>query len=181
MHLLECKCLDPSLDERIDDGRHKALATAAALAYRKNMAAKFPTSLFPRVRSMGMRTASNLVPLLLILGLAFARPATAIPLAKLDSSSLLDTRQVTSEPKLPDGAEDRSICQFSGDEDMYGLGIRIGYYIQWVATVFGAYFTPKIVSGAFEANAIFNIGMLAGLIFTTVSSRKNLRRSPLGF
>ncbi|KAI5792541.1 hypothetical protein DFH27DRAFT_527299 [Peziza echinospora] len=60
-------------------------------------------------------------------------------------------------------------CGFEGDADMYGLGIRIGYYIQWVATVFAAYFTPKVVSGAFEANAIFNIGMLAGLVYTTIA------------
>lgn len=59
-------------------------------------------------------------------------------------------------------------CGFDGDQDMYGLGIRIGYYVQWVATVFGAYYTPKIVSSAFEANAIFNIGMLAGLVYSTM-------------
>lgn len=59
-------------------------------------------------------------------------------------------------------------CGFNGDQDMYGLGIRIGYYVQWVATVFGAYYTPKIVSSAFEANAIFNIGMLAGLVYSTM-------------
>lgn len=64
-------------------------------------------------------------------------------------------------------------CGFVGDQDMYGLGIRIGYYVQWVATVFGAYFTPKIVSSAFEANAIFNIGMLAGLVFSTLK-RNNM-------
>lgn len=59
-------------------------------------------------------------------------------------------------------------CGFDGDQDMYGLGIRIGYYVQWIATVFGAYYTPKIVSSAFEANAIFNIGMLAGLVYSTM-------------
>lgn len=52
---------------------------------------------------------------------------------------------------------------------MYGLGIRIGYYVQWVATVLGAYYTPKVVSSAFEANAIFNIGMLAGLVYSTIA------------
>ncbi|KAF8453826.1 hypothetical protein BGX38DRAFT_1268336 [Terfezia claveryi] len=59
-------------------------------------------------------------------------------------------------------------CGFDGDQDMYGLGIRIGYYVQWIATVLGAYYTPKIVSSAFEANAIFNIGMLAGLVYSTM-------------
>ena len=51
----------------------------------------------------------------------------------------------------------------------FGLGIRLGYYIQWVATVLGAYYTPKMVSSAFEANTIFNIGMLAGLVYSTVA------------
>jgi len=136
------------------------------------MATKLLTTLFSRDSPLRVHSIATLVPFLLLIGLVFAQPVRAIPLAKLDSGAhTLFARQ--EAPPLPDGATDTPDCAFTGDEDMYGFGIRLGYYIQWVATVFGAYFTPKVVSSAFEANAIFNIGMLAGLIFSTIK-RNNM-------
>ncbi|KAF8470683.1 hypothetical protein BDZ91DRAFT_718709 [Kalaharituber pfeilii] len=85
-----------------------------------------------------------------------ARRPNILPRAKINDP----TQNITRNPEID--------CGFDGDEDMYGLGIRIGYYIQWVATVFGAYYTPQVVSSAFEGNAIFNIGMLAGLVYSTM-------------
>ena len=82
--------------------------------------------------------------------------------------SLLLPRQSPGTPPADRNDTYWTECGFDGDQDMYGLGIRIGYYVQWIATVFGAYYTPKIVSSAFEANAIFNIGMLAGLVYSTI-------------
>ncbi|KAI5810613.1 hypothetical protein BZA77DRAFT_164946 [Pyronema omphalodes] len=116
-----------------------------------------------------------LVTLLLFVNLTFALPtsppptsAPAIPLATPTPPAQQQNRHILPRQSPPRNANP-TLCTFDGDQDMYGLGIRIGYYIQWVATVFGAYFTPKVVSSAFEANALFNIGMLAGLVYSTIA------------
>lgn len=115
--------------------------------------------------------------LVLVLLLALARPVAGAPVLVLLRRQSSGTSPAGggggSANSSSSNSSNTANCGFNGDGDMYGLGIRLGYYIQWLATVFGAYFTPKVVSSAFEANAIFNIGMLAGLLFSTIR-RKNM-------
>jgi len=117
------------------------------------------------LRSPELRRKIELLPLLVVASLIVIPTVTSQPL-QYDSRLLPRQSQQNAAPRGT--SNDTLSCSFSGDQDMYGLGIRVGYYIQWVATVFGAYFTPLMVSSAFEANAIFNIGMLAGLVYSTI-------------
>ncbi|KAI5782824.1 hypothetical protein FPQ18DRAFT_127319 [Pyronema domesticum] len=105
----------------------------------------------------------NAAVILLAATLLYVNLALALPTSPPQQTPRILPRQSPPRNANP------TLCTFDGDQDMYGLGIRIGYYIQWVATVFGAYFTPKVVSSAFEANALFNIGMLAGLVYSTIA------------
>lgn len=120
---------------------------------------------YPRQSRYRLQDVGFLFPALLTL-IVLAPVIHSLPLATIRQSNPDSGILISRQHSLPAGEMDQ--CGFDGDQDMYGLGIRIGYYVQWIATVFGAYFTPKIVSSAFEANAIFNIGMLAGLVYSTM-------------
>ncbi|RPB26739.1 hypothetical protein L211DRAFT_835076 [Terfezia boudieri ATCC MYA-4762] len=112
-----------------------------------------------------------LFTVVVILGLipvVYSVPVLATTGEQASSQSVLLPRQNGGIPPANTSDPYWAECGFDGDQDMYGLGIRIGYYVQWIATVLGAYYTPQIVSSAFEANAIFNIGMLAGLVYSTM-------------
>jgi len=61
-------------------------------------------------------------------------------------------------------------CSFTGDDNTYGLGIRTGIYLQWLTSVI-AFTTgpPGEIESIRGANNAFQIAMLAGLMYTTVS------------
>ncbi|KAF8540601.1 hypothetical protein BDD12DRAFT_880333 [Trichophaea hybrida] len=125
------------------------------------------------LHSPEFRRKIELLPLLVVASLIVIPTATSLPQRH-------ESRLLPRQNAPPAGTTNETVfCSFSGDQDMYGLGIRVGYYIQWVATVFGAYFTPQMVSSAFEANAIFNIGMLAGLVYSTIRRNNMYMLEPL--
>jgi len=122
-----------------------------------------------RQRSLDIGFLFPIVALILgLIPVVYSAPVLATIGEQAGSEPVLLPRQNEGIPPTNTSDTYWTQCGFDGDQDMYGLGIRIGYYVQWVATVVGAYYTPKIVSSAFEANAIFNIGMLAGLVYSTM-------------
>jgi hypothetical protein len=46
-------------------------------------------------------------------------------------------------------------CAFNGNSDMYGLGIRLGYYLQWFGSVLAAWIAPGEVEGLRITNTLF--------------------------
>lgn len=50
-------------------------------------------------------------------------------------------------------------CQIIGDPDVYGLGIRLNYYIQWVAVVFASWIAPDQVQTAQFTSSIVTISV----------------------
>lgn len=56
-------------------------------------------------------------------------------------------------------------CSLSGNPDLYGLGIRIGFYSQLVATCFANTFIPSETRGAQTVNLWFQFSLFVGLIF----------------
>ena len=62
-----------------------------------------------------------------------------------------------------------SNCGYRGNPDLYGFGIRLGLYLQWIASVFSKAWTPSLDSlrYLFDADAIF---LLAIFIATSVYS-----------
>jgi hypothetical protein len=58
-------------------------------------------------------------------------------------------------------------CEISGNSDMYGLGIRIGFYLQWLSSPVAAWFAPDETSSLRTANAFFVTATFIGLIIET--------------
>lgn len=56
-----------------------------------------------------------------------------------------------------------SRCTWQGNSDIYGLGIRIGLYLQWIATVIATAFVPDQMLGTTTANTVFVIFSVATL------------------
>lgn len=48
-----------------------------------------------------------------------------------------------------------SACSITGNPDLYGLGMRIGYYLQWYAILFASFACPKEVPILRHTNACF--------------------------
>ena len=55
-------------------------------------------------------------------------------------------------------------CHFAGNSDMYGLGIRVGFYVQWYSTILGAWIAPSEVPGMRLSNSFFVSATFLALI-----------------
>ena len=51
-------------------------------------------------------------------------------------------------------------CSLEGNSDLYGLGIRLGVYLQLITTLLSNHFLPKELSGAWDANFVFLAALL---------------------
>lgn len=58
-------------------------------------------------------------------------------------------------------------CTFEGNADMYGLGIRLGYYLQWYGGVFASLLAQEEVKGARFALALFIAATFLALVIQT--------------
>ncbi|CAN9432283.1 unnamed protein product [Alternaria sp. RS040] len=58
-------------------------------------------------------------------------------------------------------------CEVSGTSDMYGLGIRVGFYLQWMSAPAAAWIAPGETSSLRTANAFFVSATFIGLIIET--------------
>lgn len=58
-------------------------------------------------------------------------------------------------------------CGFDGDSDMYGLGIRIGFYIQWYGSIAAAWLDKGEAKGMRLANSLFISATFLALIIQT--------------
>lgn len=65
-----------------------------------------------------------------------------------------------------------SLCDFNGNADMYGLGIRLGYYLQWFGIILASPLAPDEVPNARFALALFISATFQALIIQIV--RRNL-------
>ena len=61
----------------------------------------------------------------------------------------------------------RDVCDgFTGNADLYGLGIRVGIYLQWISSLLTNVFLPHGISDSLDTNSIF----LFALFVATASS-----------
>lgn len=56
---------------------------------------------------------------------------------------------------------------------MYGMGVRIGCYLQWSTSIFAENFYGPAVEPCRDANTTFQVAMLAGLVLSTGSPKEN--------
>ncbi|KAF2678748.1 hypothetical protein K458DRAFT_422828 [Lentithecium fluviatile CBS 122367] len=63
-----------------------------------------------------------------------------------------------------------AVCNFEGNSDMYGLGIRLGFYLQWYAAILARWIVPlpsEVKSLGFSLNLFVAATFLALIILTT--------------
>ncbi|KAH6880658.1 hypothetical protein B0T10DRAFT_551461 [Thelonectria olida] len=59
-------------------------------------------------------------------------------------------------------------CDYGGNSDMYGLGIRVGFYTQWLGTIIANWLAKKEVPGLRLANSLFIGATFIALIIQTL-------------
>lgn len=63
-----------------------------------------------------------------------------------------------------------ALCAFAGNADMYGLGIRLGYYLQWYGGIFASLLAPEEVPNARFALGLFISATFLALVIQTVQN-----------
>ena len=56
------------------------------------------------------------------------------------------------------------VCTINGNADMYGLGIRIGFYLQWYCTILADWLAPSEVPGLRKMNALLTTATFIALL-----------------
>ncbi|KAF3090951.1 hypothetical protein TWF569_002564 [Orbilia oligospora] len=107
-----------------------------------------------------------------LLLLAVAGLAIATPLPQYDSEpqraivnetagspswAEMDTMKVIT----PIGAE----CFLMGNPHVYPLGLRVGIYLQWFATILANFFVPSVASSMRGINTLFQVAIFSGLSY----------------
>jgi hypothetical protein len=72
---------------------------------------------------------------------------------------------VAQELEMPTSNSDSS-CTFVGNSDLYGDGVRCGFYLSWIATLFTTVFDPKEETILRLLNLLVQIGLFLGLVVT---------------
>ncbi|KAH6676802.1 hypothetical protein B0J14DRAFT_652208 [Halenospora varia] len=70
-------------------------------------------------------------------------------------------------------------CSIAGDSDTYGLGVRLGVYLQWVATLVAVTTRLRIASQIRTANTVLQLASLAGIFFLTFKRQQVYAVEPL--
>ncbi|KAF2245280.1 hypothetical protein BU26DRAFT_607578 [Trematosphaeria pertusa] len=60
-----------------------------------------------------------------------------------------------------------AVCDFEGNSDMYGLGIRLGYYFQWFGAILAAWIAPSEVQGLRFGIDLFVAATFLALVIAT--------------
>jgi hypothetical protein len=55
-------------------------------------------------------------------------------------------------------------CNTDFSVDLYGLGVRLGYYFNWASGWTANNFVPDEIAGAQDSNSVFLLGLLASLL-----------------
>ena len=66
-------------------------------------------------------------------------------------------------------------CSFDGNTDMYGLGIRIGFYLQWYSGDLASWFAPSEVQGIRLTNSVFIAATFLALLIQIIRNISNLQ------
>ncbi|KAI3537994.1 hypothetical protein CSPX01_09791 [Colletotrichum filicis] len=64
---------------------------------------------------------------------------------------------------------------FEGNSDIYGLGVRIGVYLQWSTSILAQHFYEPAVEGMQDANSTYQLAMTCGFMFITSNPSEGLK------
>jgi hypothetical protein len=121
---------------------------------------------------------SELLPFSLSLTQRFVFPILPICLLALTAAELISaapqatsTTTTTSSSPTPSSTDNSTTpsCGFAGDDNTYGLGIRIGVYLQWICSSIAYNFVPEEAVTMRGVNTCFTISNFAG----KTSQKKN--------
>ena len=59
------------------------------------------------------------------------------------------------------------ICGFDGNPDLYGIGVRVGLYLQWIATLLTTLFEPKDEGLLRIVNLLIQSAIFIGMVLLT--------------
>lgn len=86
----------------------------------------------------------------------------------------LSTKLVNVRATSSNGSTNASSCGFAGNSDIYGLGIRLGVYLQWIATFVSYQLLEDSIDSVVTANWVFLFAtMIATLVITASRSTYN--------
>src|ERR1700712_4190796 len=63
-----------------------------------------------------------------------------------------------------------AVCHIEGNSDMYGLGIRICYYLQWYSGIFASWIAPSEVPNLRNARMFFSAATFLATIISVARS-----------
>jgi len=66
------------------------------------------------------------------------------------------------------------VCPFSGNADMYGLGIRIGFYLQWYGRILATTIAKSQIEGLRVSNSLFVAATFLALLIQASSNSLRL-------
>ncbi|KAJ6013130.1 hypothetical protein N7499_012263 [Penicillium canescens] len=69
-------------------------------------------------------------------------------------------------------SRNNEVCGFDGNSDMYGLGIRVGVYVQTATTIIATCHKRKAASDLVKTGGLFQFAALVALIQQTVNNEK---------
>lgn len=61
-------------------------------------------------------------------------------------------------------------CGIEGNPDFYGLGIRIGIYLQWITALLANLFSKESIGGNLETNTIFLLALYVAIAVATAQN-----------
>ena len=90
-------------------------------------------------------------------------------LAYVDLSSAATIKATDTSPLAPratlskaDASSKSTVCGFRGDENVYGLGIRLGVYLQWLTSCLAYNFVADEAVTLRGVNTCFTLANFAG-------------------
>jgi hypothetical protein len=69
---------------------------------------------------------------------------------------------------IPKRQSSPSSCGFTGNSDFYGLGIRIGIYLQWITAFLANHFLREAIDLNLETNTIFLLALFIATVVATI-------------
>ncbi|KAI9737563.1 MAG: hypothetical protein M1834_009718 [Cirrosporium novae-zelandiae] len=65
---------------------------------------------------------------------------------------------------------ERDVCTgFQGNSDLYGFGIRLGIYLQWISSLLANAFVPDMMPSALDTNSTFLFAIFIAIVKATTA------------
>lgn len=108
--------------------------------------------------STTMTSSTLLLVALSAAGLAFSSP--------VPDSAIPDTMEMSTLINMTPAG---STCMLVGNRTLYPMGMRVGIYLQWFATIFANFFVPSVARSMRGVNTILQLAVFFGTCFAVTN------------